>query len=256
MGKILLLAFTRANLRYWLTFFDRYAIIQTDKACPEARMKRVFFLIFIFLFTWTACSADTLSGDGFRIEYTTPEGWLSSTQHSTAELEEKLGLAEGALAVISELPGTTKLYYPVDGTYLPDNSIRLTVSPMESYHKNYSGFDEAQLGNIANSFMRDGKMDAYHIIKTAGGLTFLQLRHTSGTYEYTFTTNENGTIFRAEVPASADMEQVMQWLESISISIQSNRLLDLVIQHWYYAFVFVIIIAGIIMRNKKPVSSQ
>lgn len=219
-------------------------------------MKRISFLILIFLFVWTSCFADTLSGEDFRIEYTTPEGWLSSAEYRPSALEAKLGLAEDTLKLISELPGTTQLYYPTDDSYSLDNAIRITISPMESYHKNYSGLDETQLGNIAASFTRDGKMDGYQIVKTAGGLTFLQLHHTGGVYAYTFATNENGAILRADVPATADMAQVMQWLDSLSIRVQHNLLLDLVKQYWYYAVMATIVIAGIIMKQKKAASVQ
>lgn len=214
-------------------------------------MKRIFLFVLLFLCTWTTCFADTLSGDGFQAEYTAPEGWLSSAQYSMAELEEKLGIPEGALKLVSEPPNTTKLYYPVDGTYSLDNAIQITVSPMESYHKNYSGLDETQLGNIANSFMRDGKMDAYQTVKIASGLTFLQLHHSGGTYAYTFTTNENGAIFRADVPASADMEKVMQWVESVSLRERQNFLLDLVSQYWYYAVISAVVIISMILKNRN-----
>lgn len=213
-------------------------------------MKRIFSFVFLFLCTWTFCLADTLSGDGFRAEYTTPDGWLSSAEYRTSELEAKLGLAEGTLKALSETSGTTKLYYAVDGAYSLDNAIRITVSPMESYHKNYSSLDETQLGNIANSFMRDGKMDAYQVVKTTGGLAFLQLHHTGGAYAYTFTTNENGAIFRADVPASADMEQVRQWLEGVSIREHQNVLLDLISQYWHYAVISAVVMIGMILKNK------
>ena len=219
-------------------------------------MKRIPFFVLVFLCVWTACFADTLSGDGFRIKHTMPDGWLNSAEYPMSELEEQLGVEEGTLKVISELPGSTKLFYSTDGTYSLDKAVRITISPMESYHKNYSGYDATQLGNIAASFMRDGKMDDYQIVKSAGGLTFLQLHHTDGLYAYTFATNENGAILRADIPASADMAQVMQWMDGISISVQRNLLLDLVIQYWYYAFAFAIVIVSIIMKNKKAASNQ
>lgn len=219
-------------------------------------MKRICILLFLFLFCWTACSADTLSDKDFCIEYTTPEGWYSSAQYSLAELESQMGLTKDSLKLISRPLGVTCLYYPVDGVYSPENAIQLTIKPMESYHQNYSGLNETQLGNIAASFIRDGKMDAYQVIQTAGGLTFLQLHHTGGQQGHTFTTNENGAVVRANVPASADAAQVLHWLDSISIRVQRNALLDLLIQCWYYPFVSAIIIACIILRNKKVKTGQ
>lgn len=220
-------------------------------------MKRKLFL-FLLLICLGCCSvacADTLSGDGFHIEYTAPDLWLSSAQYSVEELEDKLGIPEGALKLVSEPPNTTKLYYPVDGAYSLDNAIQITVSPMESYHQNYSSFNETQLDNIAASFMRDDKMDAHQVVHTAGGLTFLQLHHTGGLYEHTFTTNENGAILHADVPASADTAQVRQWLDSISIRVQRNLLLELFIDYWYYFFVSIIIVAGVFLRSKKASSA-
>lgn len=222
-------------------------------------MKKFMLMLLALIGLWTSASADTISGDGFQVQFTPPEGWFSSAAYSQSELEALLGLPEGLLAARSEPAGTVWLYYPVDGAYALDFAIQISIRPMESYHQNYSGFGETQLDNIAKSFMKDGTVVDYGTVKTGAGLSFLRLSYAEdakGQYCCFYTTNENGCILRAEIPGTVAEEPALtQWLESIVIRPGGNSVLNLLSEYWYMVLIAAVAVVGVCKKQKRAQKS-